>query len=59
MGVGFGIRDGETARAVAQVSDAVVIGSRLVEEIEQSEAENIIKNVEGFIRSIRKAIDRV
>jgi tryptophan synthase alpha subunit len=37
----------------------VVIGSRLVEEIEQSEAENIIKNVEGFIRSIRKAIDQV
>jgi tryptophan synthase alpha subunit len=36
-----------------------VIGSRLVEEIEQSEAENIIKNVEGFIRSIRKAIDQV
>ena len=59
VGVGFGIRDGETARAVAQVSDAVVIGSRLVEEIEQSEAENIIKNVEGFIRSIRKAIDQV
>ncbi len=44
---------------MAQVSDAVVIGSRLVEEIEQSEAENIIKNVEGFIRSIRKAIDQV
>ena len=59
VGVGFGIRDGETASAVAQVSDAVVIGSRLVEEIEQSEAENIIKNVEGFIRSIRKAIDQV
>jgi tryptophan synthase alpha chain len=57
VGVGFGIRDGETARAVAQVSDAVVIGSRLVEEIEQSDVTNIVKNVEGFIRSIRKAID--
>lgn len=57
VGVGFGIRDGETARAVAQVSDAVVIGSRLVEEIEQSDVTNILKNVEGFMRSIRKAID--
>ena len=57
VGVGFGIRDGETARAVAQVSDAVVIGSRLVEEIEQSDVTNIVKNVEDFIRSIRKAID--
>ena len=57
VGVGFGIRDGEMARAVAQVSDAVVIGSRLVEEIEQSDVTNIVKNVEGFIRSIRKAID--
>ena len=57
VGVGFGIRDGETARAVAQLSDAVVIGSRLVEEIEQSDAKSIVTNVEGFIRSIRKAID--
>src|SRR5258705_13688852 len=28
VGVGFGIRDAETARAIAEVSDAVVIGSR-------------------------------
>jgi tryptophan synthase alpha chain len=35
IGVGFGIRDGKTARAVADVADAVVVGSRLVEAIEQ------------------------
>ena len=57
VGVGFGIRDEATAKAVAKLSDAVVIGSRLVEEIEQSDAKNIVTNVEGFIRSIRKAID--
>jgi tryptophan synthase alpha chain len=33
VGVGFGIRDGETARRVAQVADAVVIGSRIVQEM--------------------------
>ena len=34
IGVGFGIRDAQTAQAVARISDAVVIGSRLVQEIE-------------------------
>ena len=38
IGVGFGIRDGETARAVARMCDAVVIGSRIVQEIENSHA---------------------
>ena len=36
VGVGFGIRDPQTARAIAAFADAVVIGSRIVEEIEQS-----------------------
>ena len=58
VGVGFGIRDGEMARAVAKLSDAVVIGSRLVEEIEKSDATNVVTNVENFIRSIRVAIDK-
>lgn len=58
VGVGFGIRDGETAGAVAQVSDAVVIGSRLVEEIEKSNLNDVVTNVENFIRSIRIAIDK-
>lgn len=36
IGVGFGIRDAETARAVAQVADAVVVGSRLVSELAEA-----------------------
>ena len=36
IGVGFGIRDGATAKAIAQFADAVVIGSRIVEEIEKA-----------------------
>jgi tryptophan synthase alpha chain len=36
VGVGFGIRDAESARRIAAVADAVVIGSRIIEEIEQS-----------------------
>jgi tryptophan synthase alpha chain len=57
IGVGFGIRDGQTARAVAEVSDAVVIGSRLVEEIEQARPESVIADVGVLIRDIRQAMD--
>jgi tryptophan synthase alpha chain len=58
VGIGFGIRDAATARAVAEVSDAVVIGSRLVQEIEQSDAGNVFDRVSGFMREIRTALDR-
>ncbi|NWG75773.1 MAG: tryptophan synthase subunit alpha, partial [Rubrivivax sp.] len=34
VGVGFGIRDAQSARAVGAVADAVVIGSRLVQILE-------------------------
>lgn len=57
IGVGFGIRDGATARAVADLSDAVVIGSRLVEEIEQSTPENVVTRVGALISDIRRAMD--
>lgn len=56
VGVGFGIRDGETARRVAAVADAVVIGSRLVQELE-SAPEKAAVNAEAFMRTIRSAMD--
>ena len=58
IGVGFGIRDGSTARAVAEVADAVVIGSRLVEEIEKSPPGRALDNVSVLIKDIRAALDR-
>jgi len=57
IGVGFGIRDGKTARAVARMSDAVVIGSRLVQEIEQSAPDQLIGNVKTLVGGIRRAMD--
>jgi tryptophan synthase alpha chain len=57
IGVGFGIRDAQTARAVSRISDAVVIGSRLVQEIEQSAPDQLIRNVKAVVGSIRKAMD--
>lgn len=57
IGVGFGIKDGETARAVASVSDAVVIGSRLVQEIENSAPTDLERNVTALLGGIRRAMD--
>jgi len=56
VGVGFGIRDGKTAQAIAQVSDAVVIGSRLVQEIESAPADAPAR-VQAFMADIRAAMD--
>jgi tryptophan synthase alpha chain len=58
VGVGFGIRDAETARRVASIADAVVIGSRLVQEIEGSRPEEIDSRVTAFLRGVREAMDR-
>jgi tryptophan synthase alpha chain len=57
VGVGFGIRDPETARRVAEVADAVVIGSRIVQEIEGSPRETVLDNVKNFVASVRAALD--
>ncbi|MCP5276839.1 MAG: tryptophan synthase subunit alpha [Thiobacillus sp.] len=58
VGVGFGIRDAETARQVAQVADAVVIGSRIVQEIENSVPEAMLDNVKNFVAGVRAALDK-
>jgi len=57
LAVGFGIRDGAGARAVAQIADAVVVGSRLVEEIEHAGPGAALSAAFGLISAIRAAID--
>ena len=61
LGVGFGIKDAETAARVARVADAVVIGSALVGRIERlmDRPENIAEEVAGFLRGVREAMDLV
>lgn len=58
IGVGFGIRDAETARQVAQMADAVVIGSRIVQEIENSAPDAMVHNVKNFVAGVRAALDK-
>lgn len=57
VGVGFGIRDGRSARAVADVSDAVVIGSALVQRLELCSRDQVTASAGEFIASIRSALD--
>ena len=58
IGVGFGIRDAATALAVAKLCDGVVVGSRIVQEIENSTEKNVIANVSKLVKELRVAIDQ-
>ena len=58
IGVGFGIHDAATALAVAKLCDGVVVGSRIVQEIESSTAQNVIANVSKLVRELRQAVDK-
>lgn len=59
VGVGFGVRDAETAKAVARIADAVVVGSRMVQAVEQSNETNLNDNVSQLMRELRSAIDAI
>ncbi len=58
VGVGFGIRDAQSAAAVAKIADAVVVGSAIVSKIETSDVWNAIADVQALLRDMRAAIDR-
>jgi tryptophan synthase alpha chain len=57
IGVGFGIRDAESARRIAQTADAVVIGSRIIQEIEAAGPALAVARVRDLVRPIRAALD--
>lgn len=57
VGVGFGIRDAASAGRIAAFSDAVVVGSRIIEEIEQSTPETACARVKALVADIRRGVD--
>jgi tryptophan synthase alpha chain len=59
IGVGFGIRDAASARAIAAHADAVVIGSRIIQEIESGPADDAPKRAAAWLATIRSAVDSV
>ena len=57
IGVGFGIRDAASAQAIAAHADAVVIGSRIIQEIEAGPASDAAPRAAAWLATIRAAID--
>lgn len=57
VGVGFGIRDAQTARAVGQFADGVIIGSRLIQVLEKAGKNQAEGELEMFVSAIRHALD--
>ncbi|MEO0047596.1 MAG: hypothetical protein RLZZ410_555 [Pseudomonadota bacterium] len=58
IAVGFGIRDAQSAVAVGQTADAVVIGSRIVQLLEETPSSERVQSLERFLRDIREALDK-
>ena len=57
VGVGFGIRDAASACAIAKVADAVVIGSRIIQLMDNQPREHVAAVASDFLRTIRMALD--
>ena len=57
VGVGFGIRDAASARAVAAHADAVVIGSKLLQLMEKAAPGTADAAMGAFLQEIRRALD--
>lgn len=57
VGVGFGIKDAETAARVASFADAVVIGSRVIEVLEDGPVDTAAQRVGDWLAGIRRAMD--
>jgi tryptophan synthase alpha chain len=60
VGVGFGIKDPETAKAVAGVADAVIVGSAIVSRIEAlaDRPEAVAADLKAFVASLRRAMEQ-
>ncbi len=58
VAVGFGVKDEASAAAIARLADAVVVGSRLIEEIE-AQPEAALERVPALLKRLRAAIDSV
>jgi tryptophan synthase alpha chain len=57
VGVGFGIRDGATARRVGKIADAVVIGSRVVQALADAPPNTAAETARALMAEFRTAMD--
>jgi tryptophan synthase alpha chain len=57
VGVGFGIRDADTACAVGAQADAVVIGSKIIQIAQTSPKDEVGTHVQAFLSGIKTALN--
>ena len=57
LAIGFGIRDAESAKKLSQSADAVIIGSKLVQILEESSSDTRLQSLKSFVCEIRSALD--
>src|SRR5262245_10177606 len=57
VGVDFGIRDAASAKAIAAIADAVVIGSALIQELEKTPRDGVAAAATRFLAPMREALD--
>ncbi len=57
VGVGFGIRDAATAKTIAKVADAVVIGSKIIQLLEEQPRDKVAEVAQEFLSEVRSAMD--
>lgn len=57
IAVGFGIRDADTARSLAGYADAVIIGSRIVQLLEEAPPDCAAAELTQFMATVRSALD--
>jgi len=53
--IGFGVSSPEQARQFARLADGVIVGSRLIQLIEEDTS---LKSLRDFVASLRKALDK-
>ena len=58
VGVGFGIRDAATAKTISKVADAVVIGSKIIQLLENAPRAQVGPIAQTFLQEIRTALDQ-
>ena len=56
VGVGFGIRDAATAKTISKVADAVVIGSKIIQLLEDAPRAQVGPVAQDLLQEIRTAI---
>lgn len=59
IGIGFGVKDADTAKTIADIGDAVVVGSALISKIEANpdNPERAHREIVELLQSMRQAMD--